>query len=125
MTRENNGRLPFFNDFCFAISRKHHAFASARGLARLDTVNSIFAKQIVGRAQQRMKLFAGAIKGDFTLSLRDIKAETGLVHRVAGESGEINRARIWHRPLLLIKTSRISKSRPKIGRASCRERVYD
>ena len=82
-----------------------------RCLARLDTVNSIFAKQIVGRAQHRMHLFADTIKGNFALSLRNIKAEAGLVHRVTRESGKINRARIWHRPLLLIEASRIAKSR--------------
>src|SRR5207245_5644922 len=95
-----------------AISRKNEALTGTSGLAGFDTIDPVGAEQIVSCFEKSMHLFATAVEGNIALLLRNVKTKARLVHRITGESREIDCSGIWHRSFLVIEPTWINKPRP-------------
>jgi hypothetical protein len=57
--------------------------------AGFNPVNSVAAQQFISVSQQISEVLAAATEIDFSFLLRDVKAKTGVVHRVSDEFHDI------------------------------------
>src|SRR5438552_3862102 len=112
VARKNGGVVAILDYFGGAISRKNEALTGTSGLAGFDAIDSVGTEQIVGCFKKSMHLFATAVEGNIALLLRNVKTKARLVHRITGESREIDCSGIWHRPFLGIEPTGINKPRP-------------
>src|SRR6059058_3723875 len=123
VTWKNCGVVAIVDHFGGAISRKDETFASMGRLACFDAIDSVCAEQIVGCSKESMHLFSGTVERNFPLLLRNIKTKARLVHRITGESREIHRGGIWHRPFLVIESTGIDETRPVHAELFC-QRIH-
>src|SRR4051812_27389826 len=89
MTRVDCCHLTLRHNLRFAVGRKDKALPGLGRLPRLHSINAIASEQLVCVAQNVVPLLPGVVEGNLTFLLRNVKAETGFVHDVTGQSRHV------------------------------------